>query len=213
MSHLYPVFLNLADKTCLIVGGGQVAERKAASLMEHEARVRLVSPRVEKNIAAWAQDGLVDWIPREFQIQDLEGVFMVFIATDTWQLNQEIASLCREQGILVNAVDDPPNCDFYVPSVLRRNSLAIAVSTEGKSPLYAARLRRELEDIVGPEHGEYVDILGRLRKEVKDSDLDITQRREIFSRLVDSDLLELIKAGQDEKVEERIKECMSSWQD
>lgn len=213
MVHLYPVFLNLVGKTCLIVGGGQVAERKTASLLEHEARVRLVSPRVENNIAVWANEGLVDWIPREFQVQDLKGAFMVFIATDTGQLNQRITALCREQGILVNAVDDPPNCDFYVPSVLRRNSLAIAVSTEGKSPLYAARLRRELEDIIGWEHGEYVDILGRLREEVKSSDLDITQRREIFSRLVDSDLLELIKAGQDEKVEERIKECMSSWRD
>lgn len=213
MAHLYPIFLSLAGKACLIVGGGQVAERKAASLLEYEAQVRLVSPRVEASIAAWASDGLLTWIPRKFEVQDLEGVSMVFIATDTIQLNQEIATLCRERGILVNAVDDPPNCDFFVPSVLRRNSLVLAVSTEGKSPLYAARLRRELEDIISEEHGRFVDMLGRLREEVKNSDLDIKQRKNIFTRLVDSDLLELIKAGQDDKVEERIKECMSSWQD
>ncbi len=213
MAHLYPIYLNLADKSCLIVGGGKVAERKVAALLEYEARIRLVSPRVEKNIADWAQQSLVDWLPREFLPQDLDGAFMVFIATDENTVNQEIASLCRQQGIMVNAVDDPPNCDFFVPSVLRRNSLALAISTEGKSPLYAARLRCELEGIITEEHGQFVELLGQLREEVKESDLDISKRKEIFTRLVNSDLLELIQAGMHEKVEERIKECMSSLQD
>lgn len=213
MAHLYPIFLNLENKPCLIVGGGKVAERKAESLLEYRARIVLVSPKAEESIQNWADQGLLSWIPREFEKQDLEDIFMVFIATDTAEINQQIAALCRERSIMVNAVDDPPNCDFYVPSVLRRNSLALAISTEGKSPLYAARLKRELANIISEEHGQYVEILGDLREKVKDSGLDIDQRKKIFSRLVDSDLLELVKAGLNDKVEERIKECMSSLQD
>ncbi len=213
MAHLYPIYLSMDAKACLIVGGGKVAERKVASLLEYQAQVRLVSPRVEMNIEKWASDGLISWTPRGFLPQDLDGIFMVFIATDEAELNQEIAVLCRQRGIMVNAVDDPPNCDFFVPSVLRRNSLSIAISTEGKSPLYAARLRRELEAIISEEHGQFVDLLGSLRERIKKSDLDINQRKKLFTTLVESDLLELIQAGLDEKIEERIKECMSSLQD
>lgn len=210
MAHLYPININLAGKLCLIVGGGKVAERKVTSLLEYEPVLRLVSPQAEKSIQQRASEGDLQWIPRKFADQDLDGVFMVFIATNNTQINQNIAELCRARGILVNAVDDPPNCDFFLPSVLRRDSLVVSVSTEGKSPLYAARLRRELEAIITEEHGQYVDMLGKLRQEVKNSGLDIEQRKQILDKLVNSDILELIQAGLDEKVEERIKECMSS---
>jgi len=210
MAHLYPINLSLAGKLCLIVGGGKVAERKAASLLEYGPVLRLVSPRAENSIQQQAGEGLLKWIPREFAEGDLDGVFMVFIATDDTRVNRKIAELCRVRGILVNAVDDPPNCDFFVPSVLRRDSLVVSVSTEGKSPLYAARLRRELETMITEEHGRFVDMLGKLRQEVKNSHLDIDQRKQILDKLVNSDILELIQAGLDEKVEERIKECMSS---
>lgn len=151
--------------------------------------------------------------PRTFEENDLNGVFIVFIATNDNLINQSIAAACRKKGILVNAVDDPPNCDFFVPSVLRRNALTVAVSTEGNSPLFAARLRRELEAIITEDHGRYVDILGRLRLEIKNSSLDIEQRKQLLDKLVNSDILELIQAGLDDKAEERIRECMSSLRD
>lgn len=213
MAHLYPINLSLAGRRCLIVGGGKVAERKVASLLEYEPELRLVSPQVESNIQQWANQGWLDWIPRKFEMNDLDQVFMVFIASNDTSVNQEIAGLCRARGILVNAVDDPPNCDFYVPSVLRRDSLVVAISTEGKSPMYAARLRRELEAVITEQHGQFVDMLGQIRQEVKSSHLNIEQRKQIMEKLVYSDILELIQAGLDEKVEERIKQCMSSWQD
>jgi precorrin-2 dehydrogenase/sirohydrochlorin ferrochelatase len=210
MEHLYPICLSLAGKKCLIIGGGPVAERKAASLLEYGAQIKVISPRVEKKIAEWANDDLLIWTAREFAVNDLEGSFMVFIATDDNSLNQEIAWLCRQRGILVNAVDDPPNCDFFVPSVLRRDSLAVAISTEGKSPLFAARLRRELETIITSEHGQFVNLLGQIREEVKNSSLDINQRKQILEQIVNSDILALLQAGRDEEVEERINQCMSS---
>jgi precorrin-2 dehydrogenase/sirohydrochlorin ferrochelatase len=213
MAHLYPIYLNLAGKKCLVVGGGKVAERKVATLLEYEAQVHLVSPEVSRSIAEWAAQNLIAWRQGMFQADDLERTFMVFIATGDQEINRNIASLCREKAILVNAVDDPPNCDFYVPSILRRNSLCLAISTEGKSPLLAAKLRRELENIIPAEYGEWVDILGRLRDRVKKSDMSIEERKRIFEALVYSDGLDLLKEGGKENREERIEQCMSCLQE
>jgi precorrin-2 dehydrogenase / sirohydrochlorin ferrochelatase len=210
MAHLYPIYLHLAGKRCLVVGGGQVAERKIATLLEYEADVFLVSPEVTSNLGLWADQKLIAWRRGMFQPEDLVGIFLVFIATGDNIINKAITALCRERGILVNAVDDPPNCDFYVPSILRRNSLCLAISTEGKSPLLAAKLRRELEELITDEYGEWVELLGSLRDEIKTSGLDEIGKRQIFKALVDSDMLDLIKEGKKQQIEERIKECMSS---
>jgi precorrin-2 dehydrogenase/sirohydrochlorin ferrochelatase len=213
MAHLYPIYLHLAGKKCLVVGGGKVAERKVETLLEYEASIVVVSPAVQPNIHTWSEQGLIEWRRGIFQEQDLDEVFMVFIATDYEDINKDIAFLCREKGILVNAVDDPPNCDFYVPSILRRNSLCVAISTEGKSPLLAGKLRRELENIIPQEYGVWVDILGDLRDKIKSSSLSIEARKTLFEQLVNSDILELLQAGREEIIEERIKRCMSSLQE
>jgi len=210
MAHLYPIYLQLAGKRCLVVGGGKVAERKTATLLEYEANVRLVSPETTVCLGNWADQNLISWRQGLFEPIDLNEVFLVFIATGDSKVNQDITALCRERGILVNAVDDPPNCDFYVPSILRRNSLCLAISTEGNSPLFAAKLRRELEDIITVEYGEWVDILGSLRDEIKNSTLNYKEKKQLFEALVYSDMLDLLKRGKKEQIEERIKECMSS---
>jgi precorrin-2 dehydrogenase/sirohydrochlorin ferrochelatase len=209
MAHLYPIYLQLTGKKCLVVGGGKVAERKVETLLEYAASIRLVSPEAEPKIHTWSDQGLIDWRRGEFQPRDLDGIFLVFIATGDEAVNKGITSLCREKGILVNAVDDPPNCDFYVPSILRRNSLCLAISTEGKSPLLAGKLRRELENIIPHEYGEWVEILGNLRDRIKNSNLSIEERRTLFGELVYSDILELLQEGKKEIIEERIEQCMS----
>ncbi len=210
MAHLYPIYLHLAGKRCLVVGGGKVAERKIATLLEYEANVQLVSPEVTSDLAHWANQKLITWRRGMFGPEDLEGIFLVFIATGDSIVNKGVTDLCRKKGILVNAVDDPPNCDFYVPSILRRNSLCLAISTEGKSPLLAAKLRRELEGQITDAYGEWVEILGSLRDEIKTSNLDLDEKRRLFEALVYSDMLDLLKEGKKEQIEERIKECMSS---
>lgn len=213
MAHLYPIYLQLAGKKCLVVGGGKVAERKTATLLEYEAEVRLVSPEITVYLNNLAAQDLISWRRGVFEPFDLNGIFLVFIATGDNKVNQAITALCRERGILVNAVDDPPNCDFYVPSILRRNSLCLAISTEGNSPLFAAKLRRELEDIITDEYGEWVEILGSLRDEIKNSGLNFEEKKRLFEALVYSDMLDLLKEGNKEQIEERIKECMSSLRD
>lgn len=213
MTHLFPVFLNLVNQKCLIIGGGKVAERKVRDLLNYDAGITVISPCAEDNIKHWANQGIIDWRPRRFQKDDLDSVFLVFLATDDRDLNREIVSLCRDKQILVNAVDDPPNCDFYVPSILRQKSLAIAISTEGKSPLFARKLREELEKIITAEYGDFVEILGEQRERIKAQVPDIETRKEILTSLVYSDILKLLKAGEIEKVRERVEQCMSCLQD
>ena len=212
MTHLFPVFLNMQERNCLVVGGGQVAERKVLNLLEYKANITVVSPEVTDNLKQLITRHSIVWYNREFIPDDLENMSLVFVATDTGSVNQEVAFLCREKGILINAVDDPPNCDLYIPSILKRGSLTVAISTEGKSPAYAARLRRELEHIITEDHGKLVDILGEQRDRVKETVDDIEVRRAIFQAMANSDLLELIQMGAEDKIRERIEQCMSLWQ-
>lgn len=213
MQHLYPVCLNLHDKVCLVVGGGRVAERKIASLIDHGARVRVVSNNITARIAKWHRENQVQIAIRSFNEEDLEGVFLVFIATDNRDINGAISRICQQKGILANVADAPELCDFLVPSVLRHGSLQLAVSTEGKSPAYARKLRRELEDIITPSHGELVDLLGEVRTYLHSQEPDIDKRKQIIESIVYSDILNLIQVGEKDKVKEKIRQCMSFWQD
>ncbi len=213
MAHLFPVFLSLSGKKCLVVGGGRVAERKIADLLECEANINVISPTAGDSIQLWSNQSLISWQAREIEVSDLDNVCMVFVATNNMDANRLVVNWCRERGILVNAVDDPPNCDFYVPAVVRRNSLVVAISTEGKSPMFARKLREQLEGFIGEEYGEFVDFLGEQREPIKQAVNDIEKRKRIFEALVDSDILDLLKAGERERAKERMEQCTSSWQD
>lgn len=211
--HLFPIYVNLEKRICLIVGGGKVAERKTENLLEYGAYIRVVSPEAEPGLLCMADEGRIELRHREFQTEDLEQVFMAFVATDRNSLNQEVADACRKRGILVNAVDDPPHCDFYVPSIMRRNSLVLAISTEGKSPAFARRLRKHLETVITPEYGDFVDVLGEVRQVLKDRIPEIEKRKEILEYLVYSDIFDLFVAGEEEQAREKVRQCMFSWQE
>ncbi len=211
MKNLYPVYIDLQNRKCVIIGGGKVAERKIEQLLGYDCSIRVISLAVEDKIKVWADRGLIQLYQRELENSDLDDVFMVFVATDDQQVNAELSNQCRERGILVNAVDDPPHCDFYVPSILKRNSLVLAISTGGKSPAFARRLRRELEELITPAYGEFADILGEQRELVKEQIEDIAVRKQIFEELVYSDVLDLLKAGEKEKAREKVTQCMSYW--
>jgi len=213
VASLFPIFVSLENKRCLVVGGGKVAERKVENLLEYPVQIDLVSPQATPKLQNWATEGKVNWIARNFQLTDIQDAFLVFAATDDLQINREIARLCQKEGILVNAVDDPAYCDFFVPSIIRRNSLVLAISTEGKSPAYAKRLRRQMEEIITDAHGKFVDLLGEQREIVKETVPDIRIRQAIFEAMAGLDILDLITAGRDEEIKERFKECMSLWQE
>ncbi|NPV26352.1 MAG: bifunctional precorrin-2 dehydrogenase/sirohydrochlorin ferrochelatase [Firmicutes bacterium] len=213
MSHLYPVYLRLEGQKCVVVGGGQVAARKVASLLECGAAVTVISPHVTPELADLSRRQLITYHQRPYRSGDLDGAFLVISATDDEQVNQQVAHDAQTQKILVNVVDDPTYCSFYVPSVIRRGSLCISISTEGKSPLLARKLREELAARFGPEYGILVDILGEARVEVLERIADPAQRRYIFNQLVELDLITLIKEGKVDLVKERVAQCLSSLSD
>lgn len=209
----FPIFLNLHERICLVVGGGPVAERKVKSILECEGLVRLVSPRITSALEELSAQKSLKWESRSYSEVDLAGVFMAFICTDDKQLNRTIAQDCRKKMILVNVVDDPSNCDFYVPSLLRRDSLAVAISTEGRSPLFSRRLREELEELIPQDYGQLAEGLGRMRDHIKTLVEDTKTRQAIYRLLLQPDILILLRNNQEEIARERIEACISSWQD
>lgn len=183
MPHLFPMFVKLAGRKCLVVGGGRVAEPKIESLLGCGAEVRVVSPSVTPAIAGWWRENRLTWRSRGFQPSDLEGKFLVIAATSSAEVNQAVFRHAEACGVLCNAVDEPERCHFYYPAIVRRGDLQIAISTAGASPALASRLRGELETMIGPEYAGVVERLGSARKRLFARPMDPERRRRILLRL------------------------------
>ncbi len=204
----YPISLRLAGQQCLVIGGGRVAERKIRTLLEHGGLVNVISPRLTDALFQMKQQGQIRHVANYYHREFLHGVFLVICASDSDKVNHEVANDCFAMGILVNVVDDPDYCSFFVPSSFRRGDLTISISTGGKSPMLAQRLRQQLEQHFGPEYGELVRIMGDLRQMVRQRVKDSKKRRLIYACLLDSDILDLLRNGQIDLVKERIEQCM-----
>ncbi|MQL51019.1 bifunctional precorrin-2 dehydrogenase/sirohydrochlorin ferrochelatase [Desulfofundulus thermobenzoicus] len=204
MARCYPISLVLAGRPCLVVGGGRVAERKILSLLACEARVRVVSPILTRGLQAMAEKGQIEYRQGEYRPADLEGIFLVVAATNRDEVNHRVAREAMERNLLVNVVDDPPYGNFYVPAVVRRGALQIAISTDGKSPLLARRIKEELEKRYGPEYGLLADLLGEIRADLLEQTVDPVRRRNVLTALVDDQVLRLLAAGELEQAKERV---------
>jgi precorrin-2 dehydrogenase / sirohydrochlorin ferrochelatase len=165
-ASLFPLFLKLEGRPCLVVGAGTIAASKIASLIEAGANVTVVAPWASDELRKLAGDGKFRWLARKYEASDLDGVFLVIAATSDSSVNRAVFLEAQRLGILCNAVDDPPHCDFYFPAVVRRGDLQIAISTAGQSPALAQRLRRELEEVFDESAGDWVSDLGRRRREI-----------------------------------------------
>jgi len=196
----YPVFLELEGKTALVVGGGRVAQRKVETLMECGAFVHLVSRELTDRLAELIDAGRVRLLGQEFREEHLAGVFLVFIATNDMELNRKVSESARDLGLLVNVADQPAHCNFIVPSIVTRGDLLLAISTSGKSPALARKIREELEDRFGAEYETLLTLMGRLRKEVLSLGLAQEENSRIFHEIVDSPVLEVLSQGNREEV-------------
>ena len=163
---LFPIFLKLHGRPCLVVGAGEIAQSKIHSLWKAGARLRVVAPEALPDVAALAGQGHIEWLRREFTPSDLDGMFLVVAATNIAAVNQAAYHAAVERNILCNAVDDPPHCDFYFPSIVSRGELQIAISTAGESPALAQRLRREIDEQLPEDLGPWLANLGQLRRDV-----------------------------------------------
>ncbi|MFZ5647281.1 MAG: precorrin-2 dehydrogenase/sirohydrochlorin ferrochelatase family protein [Bacillota bacterium] len=205
MPKCYPISLNIENRLCLVVGGGKVAERKVFSLLECGASVRLVSPETTGGIKSLADAGKIEYIRDRYHSRHLEGVFLVIGATDEDEVNGKVSSDSMERGLLVNVVDDPPRGNFYVPAVVRRGSLQIAISTDGKSPMLARIIRQRLEEAFTPGFGEVVSLIGEYREKIIKGTADPVKKENLLSSLLDGETVELLWKGKFELAKERIR--------
>ena len=188
---LFPIFLKLDGRSCLVVGAGAVAESKIAGLTEAGAVVRVVAPRATPGIKQRAKDGELRWLPRGFELADLDGAFLVVVATSSREFNEHVFREAQNHGTLCNVVDDPPHCDFYYPSVVRRGDLQLAISSAGHSPALAQRLRKELDRQLEPEYAQWLACLGRVRRGLYRRPMDNSIRHALLHRLASRERFEL----------------------
>ena len=184
---LFPLFLKLEGRKCLVVGAGNVAQSKIRSLLESGAKVRVIAPQANSVVEEWAHTGVITWEARSFEAPDLDGTVLVIAATSSRAVNETIFREAQQRNILCNAVDDPEHCDFYYGAVVRRGQLQIAISTEGQSPTLAQRIRRELEAQFGPEYAGWVEELGQIREKLFASGIDPESRRQLLHDLASRD--------------------------
>ncbi|MHB1793719.1 MAG: siroheme synthase CysG [Acidobacteriaceae bacterium] len=182
---LFPIFLKLEGRPCLMVGAGTVAAEKIASLLRAGAKIRVVAPAACETVRRLAADGKIALELRGFQDADLEGQAFVVTATDSRNVNRQVFLSAQQRGLLCNSVDDPPNCDFYFASIVERGKLQIAISTAGESPALAARLRREIDARLPEDTTAWLDELGGLRREILASHPAGSERKALLHTLAE----------------------------
>ena len=203
----YPVNLNLAGRRCLVIGGGKVAERKVATLLQAGAEVTVVSPNLTEGMADCFAAGQFCYRAESFSNLDMQGYLLVLCATDSPVVNEQAAALAKAAGALVNVADRPDLCDFTIPARLLQGSLSITVSTGGQSPALARLLRDELAERYGREYADYLEIVARLRREwqVTCGSSEERCRRWSEVKVFDPEVLEMLRQGRHEEAEVRFR--------
>ena len=213
MTNMYAISLNIKNKNCIVIGGGNVAVRKIQGLLECGANVTVISKEVAPVIQELESKGMIKLKLQPYTQGDLGDSYLVICATDNEGLNAKVAKECLGKGILVNVVDDPSLCSFFVSSTIRQGDLAISVSTNGQSPLLASKIKRELESQFGTEYKAFLELLGYARKRAKAECNEPEKRKLIYKSIVNSDVIELLRSGQESLAKERIDQCISSLLD
>ena len=212
MIGLYPALLRIAGRRCVVVGGGRVAERKVAALLEAGGQVAVVAPEVTGAIASLVSAGGVTWDRCGYEAAHLDGAFLVIAATDAREVNAAVVRDADERGLLVNSADTPDNGTFITPSVVRRGGLILTVATSGGSPTLAAVVREQLDAEYGEEWAAITDLLRTLRDRVKEVSRSEAGRKDAVRRLTqDSHLRAMLKEGRRSEAEAYALKCLLSW--
>ena len=198
----YPIFLELTGRPCVVIGGGAVAERKVEGLLAEGASVTVLSPALSPRLEALAREGRISHSARAYAPGDLAGYELAFVATDNAGANAAVAREGRERGVWVNAADDPANCDFILPAVLRRGELVVAVATGGASPALSRAIRDELEAYFTEAYAELSRIVAEVRRELRESGR--VPDAETWRAALDGDLRSLIAEGRREEAKARL---------
>ena len=204
----YPVNLDIKNRACLVVGGGSVGTRKVKALVECGATVTVISPEISAKLDQMAAEKLITLKKRAYRTTDLEDKFLVIGATDDETLNRRIHADAEHLNTLCNIADRPEICNFILPAVVSRGDLLIAVSTSGKSPAYAKKLRKELEKQFGREYESFLRLMGGIREKLLSEKHEPEAHRPLFEKLIASGLPDLIKAGRSDEIDALLSEVL-----
>jgi precorrin-2 dehydrogenase/sirohydrochlorin ferrochelatase len=189
----YPIYLELSGKRVVVIGGGSVAARKAKALLEAGARLVVVAPQISAPVRAVCQDTNAELIEARYAKSYIAQAVLVIAATNDRSLNERIYKDCQQLEALCNVVDVPDLCDFYVPAVVKRGDLQIAIGTDGNCPAYAGHVRKKLEGLFTNEHGEFLGELERMRLKLQRDVADMNNRKVVLGKLVDDESFDFFK--------------------
>ena len=202
MPDYYPVYLNLAGKRCVIIGGGTIAQGKIGGLLQAGCRITVISPDATPGIRQAAQRGDIEWQQRPYRPGDLAGAFIGVAATNVWHVNQEIYQEAERLGVLLNVVDDPDLCSFIAPSIVKREPVTLAISTGGASPALARKLRETLAQSEALEWADLADTLAQARRIIKEKRIAIDPER--WQCCITRELLEMAQEGRTDQALEKL---------
>lgn len=205
---LLPVMLRVVGKKCVVIGGGEVAAQKVKQLLECDASVVVVSPNLCDDLSELANQGRIKWLPMKYEPSVLDGAFLVFACTDDNEVNRKVFRDCEARKIWCNVVDVPELCSFYMPSILRRGDLTVAVSTSGNSPAFARKVRLFLETVIGEEFGVLVELLGEVKNEMREALKTVEQRRQFIELVWASDIWQYLREGDLEGARNCLRSCL-----
>lgn len=197
MTKYYPINLVLENKKCVVIGAGAVAERKVRRLLECRAQVSVISPKITSGLKRLAAKKKILFKNKEAGLKDLNGAYLVIAATSDRKINSLVSSYCRKKGILINVVDFPQECNFILPSIVRRGSLTISISTDGISPALAKKIRLNLEKNFGVEYAKLLRILKEIRPQAIKKIKNPRRRKDFFQKLLQPEILSLLKRNKE----------------
>ena len=209
----YPIYLDVKDRKCLVVGGGAVGTRKVETLLECGAKVTVVSIDASEKLKKLSNSGLIRLKERAFQTDDLESVFLVVVATDDEDLNVKVHAAAERRRVLCNIADRPEACNFILPSIVSRGDLTIAISTSGKSPAFAKKLRKQLEAQFGDEYAEFLKLMGAIRKKLLSKDHEPEAHKHLLERLIETDLVQMLKNADTDAINTLLLEVLGDGYD
>jgi siroheme synthase-like protein len=189
----YPVSLDLNNKSCLVVGAGDVGGHKAKALVDAGACVTVIAPVAGKIVKGLARSKAVKFLRRKCRLSDVKGCFLVIAATDDEKINIALAAHASKNNILINVVDVPHLCNFIVPSTFKDGPLAVSVSTSGVSPVVAQDIKKKIQDMLGQGYGPYLKILAEVREKIKERYPAMEERKVFYQRIIKSSVLDLIR--------------------
>ena len=207
----YPVFLNMEGQRCVVIGGGEIAERKVQALLESGAAVTLIAPECTSGLRGIAEGGAITWHRRAYSAGDLEGAFIAIAATDDRSVNEAVSREASERNTPLNVVDVTDLCTFIAPSVIRRGPVTLAISTGGMGPALARKLREELEGNEALAFADLAEIVADVRAELKAR--SVTVAPEGWQAALNAEVLGLYQGGQQTQARERLLELLETWND